>query len=597
MLWQIQTYICSSFVCHRLLLAKCSKKGKMSKKCKVNWSDIDGASPKPKRLHLEKDETDSLYHCPIQECDHDGFQSQRGCRKHVNTKHSWFFYFDEKPNSKEITDSPQLASNFPIESTIQDRSRETTKQAVKLLPSFSLSCDIGEVFTKWLTGSGGGYKKDRAAKQIVTRCSKFLRFCCEDEEELTFDVVDFSLCSPNLLFKFIDYLQDECKLGHGGRLGYIDAISEMIDFRKLHGASEAVFQKFSATELYLKRARKTVAKMMRLQWTQDLDIETLEARGHWATMEELLEVVKFHLPRYENTVKICKSSPAQVNPSDLTFATKFVAMYLFIKVKGSRPMTYQYLTVNMIATAKEKGGFIDQKTFKTAGKYGFDSLILTDANIQVLNGYISYVRPLLKPQCDFVLVNRNGDQHGKLGEIMSKLVFDAIGKYIHPTRYRQIVETQSFNQLTSEEQRVLSEDQKHSSAVAKVHYQKQRSREVALKGHECLQKLQGAKGSEVDKDVNARLGDSTSDGGPLIETVQNDNSSPKKDALPKRILRSHTNTRHVLKFTKEEDDFLNEGITKHGFGQWTAILRDADFQFQDGRTADSLKKRAGLKCR
>jgi len=89
-------------------------------------------------------------------------------------------------------------------------------------------------------------------------------------------------------------------------LGYIDAISEMIDFRKLHGASEAVFQKFSATELYLKRARMTVARMMRLQWTQDLDIETLEARGHWATMEELLEVVKFHLPHYENTVKICK---------------------------------------------------------------------------------------------------------------------------------------------------------------------------------------------------------------------------------------------------------------------------------------------------
>ena len=52
--------------------------------------------------------------------------------------------------------------------------------------------------------------------------------------------------------------------------------------------------------------------MMRLQWTQDLDIDTLEARGHLATMEELLEVVKFHLPRYENTVKMCKTSPAQV---------------------------------------------------------------------------------------------------------------------------------------------------------------------------------------------------------------------------------------------------------------------------------------------
>ena len=38
----------------------------------------------------------------------------------------------------------------------------------------------------------------------------------------------------------------------------------------------------------------------------------------------------------------------------------------------------------MIDTAKEKGGFIDQKTLKTAGKHGFDSLILTDANMQVL---------------------------------------------------------------------------------------------------------------------------------------------------------------------------------------------------------------------
>ncbi|XP_078356524.1 uncharacterized protein LOC144641384 [Oculina patagonica] len=559
----------------------------MSKKCKINWSNIDGASPKPKRLHLEKNETDRLYHCPIQVCDHDGFQSQRGCRKHVNTKHSWFFYFDEKPDLG-------MLNAYEKEGASDVKSSEITVQTTRVLPSFSVSSKIGESFVKWLTGSGGGCKKDHVAQQIVKRCFKFLKFCCEDEEELSFEVLDFSLCSHSLLFKFIDYLQDECKLGHGGRLGYIDAISELIDFRKINGASDTVLRNLSSTELYLKRARKTVAKMMRLQWTQDLDIETLDARGHWATMEELLEVVTFHLPRYENTVKTCKTIPGQVNPSDLTFATKFVAVYLFIKVKGSRPMTYQYLTVDMVKAAKENGGFIHQKKFKTASKYGFDSLILTDASMQVLESYIDFVRPLLKPQCDYVLVTRNGGQHSKLGDIMSKLVFDAIGKYIHPTRYRQIVETQSLDLLTSKEQRILSEDQKHSSAVAKVHYQKQRSREVAVKAHECLQKLQGTKGSEVDREVQTRFSGSTSSVSAPVETTES-KQEKNQDSPPTDHLRVQRTYRRVLKFTADEDKFLKKGIDKYGFGQWTAILRDPDFKFQDGRTADSLKKRAGMK--
>ncbi|XP_078378573.1 uncharacterized protein LOC144661640 [Oculina patagonica] len=560
----------------------------MSKKCKINWSNIDGASPKPKRLHLEKNETDRFYHCPIQVCDHDGFQSQRGCRKHVNTKHSWFFYFDEKPDLG-------ILAAYEREGASDVKSSEITVQTARVLPSFSVSSKIGESFVKWLTGSGGGCKKDRVAQQIVKRCFKFLKFCCEDEEELSFEVLDFSLCSHSLLFKFIDYLQDECKLGHGGRLGYIDAISELIDFRKINGASDTVLRNLSSTELYLKRARKTVAKMMRLQWTQDLDIETLDARGHWATMEELLEVVTFHLPRYENTVKTCKTIPGQVNPLDLTFATKFVAVYLFIKVKGSRPMTYQYLTVDMVKTAKANGGFIDQKKFKTASKYGFDSLILTDASMRVLESYINFVRPLLKPQCDFVLVTRNGGQHSKLGDVMSKLVFDAIGKYIHPTRYRQIVETQSLNLLTSTEQQILSEDQKHSSAVAKVHYQKQRSREVAVKAHECLQKLQGTKGSDLDKEVHTRFSATTSTISESVGTAESMSASPERDSPPKKQLQIQRNHRRVLKFTEEEDNFLKKGLKRYGFGQWTAILRDPDFKFQDGRTADSLKKRAGMK--
>ena len=211
------------------------------------------------------------------------------------------------------------------------------------MPSLSPSSQIGEKFAIWLSGSGGSYKKDRPAQQIVNRCFKCLKFCCEEEEELHLEVMDFSLCSPILLFKFIDYLQEECKLGHGGRLGYIDAISELLrKLRKVNGASDGVLRKLSATELYIKRANKTVAKMMRMQGTQDLDVELLEARGHWASMEELLEVVSFHLPRYEQTVKTCQNDPGQVNPSDLTFATKVLTTYLFIKVKGSRDLSISH---------------------------------------------------------------------------------------------------------------------------------------------------------------------------------------------------------------------------------------------------------------
>ena len=107
------------------------------------------------------------------------------------------------------------------------------------------------------------------------------------------------------------------------------------------------------------------------------------------------------------TMMACKDKPGTVSPLELSFATKFLPVYLFIKVNGSRPMTYQYLTVEMVCSAKNNDGFVDQKMFKTAGKYGFDSLFLTNTSMQLLNGYIDHIRPNLKPTCDYVLVTRN----------------------------------------------------------------------------------------------------------------------------------------------------------------------------------------------
>ena len=161
--WKIRTYMCSSFVCRSFLLAKCSKKRQNEQEVQSQLVGYRWSVNKTNRLPLGKRWNWQLALLPkirVWPCWVSKSKSW--------VEHSWFFYFDEKPNSKEITHLLKLASNFPIESTIQDRTRETTKHALNLLPSFSLSCDIGEVFTKWLTGSGGGCKKDRTAQQIVT---------------------------------------------------------------------------------------------------------------------------------------------------------------------------------------------------------------------------------------------------------------------------------------------------------------------------------------------------------------------------------------------------------------------------------------------
>ena len=121
-------------------------------------------------------------------------------------------------------------------------------------------------------------------------------------------------------------------------------------------------------------------------------------------------------------------------------------------------MTYQYLTVPMFNNSKKNGGFVDQTEFKTALHYNFDSLLFDNNSTEIVDDYITFVRPLLHPDCDYVLVTRNGTQYSKLSDLMSKLVFEAIGKYIHPTRYHQIVETESVRKLSPGEQDIMSRD-------------------------------------------------------------------------------------------------------------------------------------------
>ena len=194
--------------------------------------------------------------------------------------------------------------------------------------------------------------------------------------------------------------------------------------------------------------------------------------------------------------------------------------------------------------------------------------------MDMLEKYIKYIRPLLTPSCEYVLVNRNGKQFQKLTELFSVLVFEAIGKYIHPTRYRQIIETQSSEVLLPSEQKWISEDQKHSSNVARVHYQKKRSREVAMRGRLCMQKLLDQSNC-VDNDCD------------IVEQLP---------AIPNKVNSTNlmdklSTCRAGVRFTSDEDDYIRLGIKKFGLS-WSKILRHADFHFNSCRVPNTLRKRA-----
>ena len=551
-------------------------------KSKVEWAKANGASRKAKRLHLRPTH-DGYYLCPVDECDHDGFCTQRGCRKHVFTRHGWFYFFDVKPN---------MIDAFP-EMVTRNTTYTTQKRCnTVLMPSFNKECKFAVNFIKWLESDGGGAKNSTQSHQIGMRVLKWLKFCCQDADEkwdIPLTVVDYCIGSVEMLGEFFEYLKENWKMASAGCIGYLNALSHVIDYRKMSGLTENLQKALIVTEVYLSRIRRTIAKRMRLEWTTMLDLDYLESQGCWATYEEMKNVMPFHTKRYMDIQKRSEIEECNVPSHDLSFATAYIASLLFLEVKASRPMTYQYLTVGMVK-AINADGLIDQTAFKTREKYCFDSLVFTPDIIALVNGYIDYVRPRLNPKCDFVLITRCGKQQSKLSSLLGKIVYEAIGKYIHPTRYRQIIETTSATSLSPEEQEIISEDQKHSSRVAKIHYKKLRSRDIAIKARRCMDKIHSSQKNES----------TIIDQQPQLREIHTPGKKPKEEECIETSndcqITKVTARLPKLTFTQQEDLCLKKGVKKYGWGSWTAILNDPDYVFHRNRRTNTLERRAKIVC-
>lgn len=615
---------------------------KVSRNLFVDWKSLDGAAQGRRKLAIRPNNKGS-FPCPLlKHCLHADFQSARGLRKHINTKHPWYFYFDRQPEVKK----ENMFEEVPT-----DRKKAFTAKK----PSFSLEEGIGLDFMQWLTTSCGGGKTQKEAVQVGKRTMKFFMQAIgnnDDSIDLTYDFVDCCLGSASIIISFLKTLEESWKMSSSGSLNYVKAIGDMVDFRKASGVSDATLRSFTITEVYIRRAKENLRKRKNVECTRNLDLETLMAKDSWATIEEMEQVVPFHLPRFKGIIESCRHN-AVVTKGDLVFSTRFITTLMFLRVKCTRPMTFQYLTVNMIKKAKENDGFVDQTEFKTSATYLFDTLIFTQDVLDIIDMYIEFVRHRLSPRCDFVLLSSNGTQFQSLTNAMIMIVHQAIKRYINPTRYRQIIETESSERLTIEEQRFVSEDQKHSSQVAKIYYKKKHSRQVAIEGRKCMDKM--TKGGRAETDNLIELFNNLDSGfdpkvleksheimstiqpkadNQIMETNQRptcskfldpyqpimdddldtstDFTSTPSTTKASIILQSPltplapimtaeiANETNVLagkkpknvKFTSEEDHFLNLGIQRYGRAAWASILKDEEFTFNEARTRDSLRIRA-----
>ena len=597
-----------------------------------DWVALEGARKKKRKLHLEPQD-DGVYLCPVESCLHVGFKSQRGARKHVNNKHQWFYYFDSQPTVKR-EDAQECPSV---------RKKASTHKQL----AFSIDHGSGLEFVQWLQTPCGGCKKEKEAKQAAKRAMKFLMSCmgdCEDGVVAKESYIDCAVGSPSMLMKFLKVLLEEWGLKSTGALSYLQAITDLLDFRKCHGIPDSTLRMFAVTEVYLRRSKSTLYRKRNVEYSRNMNLESLIAERSWATLEDMEKVIPYHSPKYQELFEKAGNTPlSPLTTSELAFTTRFIITFLLLRVKCTRPMSLQHLTIDMINLAMENGGFVDQSEFKTSDQYGFDSLKFTTDALDIVKTYIDRIRPLCNPKCEFVLLTTNGTKYTAFCNALSLLTHEAIGKHITPTRYRAIVESESVVRLDKDKQTIISKDQKHSSTVARKYYQKKLSREVAEEGAEAMKELVGSGRENHTGVLASKLRDSFEN--PAGNSQTNALNSTESDIIPiddklstcskitdegqgsasdkpividenkqfSEVPKSPVNnstliekdnielkkeeldgSKQFLLFTTAEDSFLTEGFIKYAKSKkkWSDILKDESFQFQPGRTRDSIRVRA-----
>ena len=170
-----------------------------------------------------KCDSNGFFFCPINTCLHIGYKSQRGLRKHIDSTHTWYYYFNEQPT---VTRAEAI-----------EKQPHRVKCSTHKMPAFSIANGIGHQFLKWLSTLCGGGKSNKEAVQIGRRAMKFLKASMgeQQEESVSEGYADCCLGSPSVIMNFFKVITSEWEISSSGALNYMKAIGDLMDFRKSSG--------------------------------------------------------------------------------------------------------------------------------------------------------------------------------------------------------------------------------------------------------------------------------------------------------------------------------------------------------------------------
>ena len=133
-----------------------------------------------------------------------------------------------------------------------------------------------------------------------------------------------------MLSDFVEYLQNEWKIGYSGIIGYMNALVHVLDFRKTfsNSPSEKV-SVFLASEIYLQRVKHFLSKKIKLQWNEVLSVEYLNSINCWATLADLRNVIPFHANRYKQIILNSATPSSCVAPMIYHLQLRLLLLFCF----------------------------------------------------------------------------------------------------------------------------------------------------------------------------------------------------------------------------------------------------------------------------